>query len=63
MTPGIKEIKGIALKMGTVGNYSLCYHGVINGQVCESKMKSENCTSVGAYSGSANSLNFIYDYL
>ena len=33
VNPAIKAIAGISLEIGTVGNYSLCYHAVIKNQV------------------------------
>ena len=31
--PGIKAIQGIALEMGTLGNYTLCYQALIQDKV------------------------------
>ena len=32
--PGIKAVQGIALEMGTLGNYTLCYQARIQDKVC-----------------------------
>ena len=31
--PGVKEIKGISLEMGTIGNHTLCYRAVLQEKV------------------------------
>ena len=33
-TPGIKNVNGTVLEMGTVGNYTLCYQALIEDKVC-----------------------------